>query len=167
MIVTPRLRLVPATAELVDAELRDAAEMASLVGAALPPDWPPMHVDRDVLAWTRERLFDPAWRGWLMHYIVIDGTLAGTCGYTGPPGDGQVEIGYSVVPSFQRRGIASEAARGLVDEAWRRGAVRVFAQTLPPPDGDASIAVLHRLGFTDAPARETGAVGHVLEAPAR
>jgi len=166
VIVTPRLRLVPATPELVDAELRDPAEMAALIGVTVPPDWPPLHVDRDVLLWARERLADPISHGWLLHYIVHDGTLAGSCGYTGPPTDGQVEIGYSVVPSFQRRGIASEAAAGLVDEAWRRGVVRVFAQTLPPPDGDASIAVLRRLGFTDAPAREPGAAGYVLEAPA-
>lgn len=50
--------------------------------------------------------------------------------------------------------------------AFARGVRRVRAHTLPQPDGDTSIGVLRKLGFTDAPSTEDGAVGHALDRPA-
>ena len=69
----------------------------------------------------------------------------------GPPADGVVEVGYSVVPSWQRRGIATEAVRGLLDAARARGARAAAAHTLPHLT--PSIGVLTGLGFdrTDPP----------------
>jgi RimJ/RimL family protein N-acetyltransferase len=168
VIVTSRLRLVPATVEILEAELRDPAEAAALLGAQSPPDWPPLYNGPRAFAWSRDRLReDPAWVGWATHYVLFEDTVVGTCGYKGPPDDDEtVEIGYSVVPSFQRRGIASEAAQGLVANAFARGVRRVRAHTLPPPDGDASIGVLRKLGFDDAPSTEDGAIGHALDRPA-
>ncbi|HEX8358892.1 MAG TPA: GNAT family N-acetyltransferase, partial [Longimicrobium sp.] len=56
---------------------------------------------------------------------------------------------YSVVESFQRRGYATEAALGLTAYAFAEPAVtRVVAETLPHLD--ASIGVLHKLGFGPA-----------------
>ncbi len=164
-IRTARLRLVPASAELLEAELRDPAEAARALAATSPPDWPPPLNDRATFAWTLDRVrADPTWVDWGMHLVVLHATVVGTCGFKGPPTppDAAVEIGYAIVPSSQRRGIATEAARGLVDAAFARGARTVRAHTLPPPEGDASIAVLRRLGFADAPATEEGAIGHAL-----
>lgn len=168
MIITPRLRLVPATIEILDAELRDPAEAAALLGAQSPPSWPPLYNTPQSFAWSRDALRRyPTWAGWLMHYVLLGDLVVGTCGYKGPPDqEGTVEIGYSVMASHHRRGIASEAAQGLVDSAFERGAKRVIAHTLAPPDGDASIGVLRKLGFTDAPSVEEGAIGHALERPA-
>ena len=41
MIVTARMRLVPATVALARAELADRAEFARLLSAAVPDEWPP------------------------------------------------------------------------------------------------------------------------------
>jgi SAM-dependent methyltransferase len=72
-------------------------------------------------------------------------TLVGSAGYKGPPiGDG-VEIGYSIVPSWRRRGLATEACGALIESAWARGADRVVAHTFAHLD--ASIGVLRKLGF--------------------
>ncbi len=166
-IRTDRLRLVPATEALLQAELRDPAEAARLLGATSPPDWPPPLNDRGTFAWMLSRLREhPQDAGWGTHYVVLGTTVVGTCGFKGAPAppDDAVEIGYAVVPSAQRRGIATEAARGLVEAAFARGARTVRAHTLPPPEGDASIAVLRRLGFIPAPSTEEGAVGHALHA---
>ena len=163
-IVTERLRLVPATLELIDADLQ--GWLGDALGAPLAPDWPPEHHDEQVLRFTREKLADPAQAGWWLHYFIwaADDVAVGTGGYVGPPGaDGTVEVGYSVVPSYQRRGIASEATQGIIDAAWERGAQRVVAHTLPvlPP----SIAVLVKLGFRPAEPREPGVLAFTLERP--
>lgn len=61
---------------------------------------------------------------------IIRPTLVGTVSYKRPPTDGVVEIGYSVVPSCQRRGLATEASRALIESSWKRGAEVVVAHTL-------------------------------------
>ncbi len=148
-----RVTLVPATVALVDAELEGAERLAGLIGASLPPDWPPEHHDRATLEHTRDALGEPGAAGWWLHYFVFDEQLAGVGGFVGPPRDGVVEIGYSVVPSMQRRGIATAAVAGLIERARDRGAHTITANTLP--ELEPSIGVLRKLGFEAAePARD-------------
>src|SRR5437899_87551 len=59
---------------------------------------------------------------------------------------GGVEIAYSIVPAFQGRGYATEAAQALVAYAFGSGRVRlVRAQTAPR--ANASTRVLTKCGF--------------------
>src|SRR5215218_6687419 len=55
-------------------------------------------------------------------YAIVrqsDGLAVGDAGFHGPPGpDGEVEIGYALVPVARGRGLASEAARLLI--GWAR-----------------------------------------------
>ena len=60
-------------------------------------------------------------KGWYGCYAInIDAiskerSLVGSGGYFGPPGrEGVVEIGYSVLPEWQRRGYATEIVNSLV-----------------------------------------------------
>jgi RimJ/RimL family protein N-acetyltransferase len=71
-----------------------------------------------------------------------------------------VEIGYSVVPSWQRRGLATEASRALIESAWGRGAEVVLAHTLPHLT--PSIRVLEKLGFAAAESSEDGVLAFAL-----
>ena len=81
------------------------------------------------------------------------GTVIGMGGFKGPPGpDGVVEISYGVVPDYQSKGYATEAAQAMVAYAFSSGQVRVDrAHTLPEPN--ASTRVLAKCGF-----RHIGAV---------
>jgi RimJ/RimL family protein N-acetyltransferase len=159
-LTTPRLRLVPATPALIAAELEDAESLARALGAVVPPDWPPEHHDRQTLEFWRDRLLDPGAAGWWLHYALRTEpeplTLVGSVGYKGPPADGAVEIGYSVVPSWQRRGLATEACRALIAAAWERGATVVLAHTLEHLT--PSIGVLRKLGFESAESSEPEAL---------
>ncbi len=96
--------------------------------------------------------------------MVLRGTdcemLVGTVGYKGPPRDGVVEIGYSVVPSWQRRGLATEACRALIESAWERGADVILAHTLDHLK--PSIAVLCKLGFVPSEPPEPGVLAFRL-----
>ena len=148
-LTTARLRLVPATVALLDGELESYELLGDALAAAIPSDWPPEHHDRETLEFWRERLREPGAAGWWLYYAVLaeskPDTLIGSVGYKGPPADGVVEIGYSVVPSWQRRGLATEASRALIEEAWARGASVVVAHTLEHLT--PSIGVLRKLGF--------------------
>jgi [ribosomal protein S5]-alanine N-acetyltransferase len=87
---------------------------------------------------------DPDW----FSYLIIDPTtitVIGLGGFTGPPTDGSVEIGYSIAPAHRRRGHATEAARRWLDIATARRVTLVCAHTLA--EENPSTAVLRRLGF--------------------
>ncbi len=94
---------------------------------------------------------DPTVGTWWLYYIVLEQEknplVVGAVGYKGPPdSEGTVEVGYGVLPEFQRRGIASEATMGLIANAFEHAVVkRVIAETLP--ELVASIGVMEKCGL--------------------
>ena len=150
MIETARLTLVPATPTLLEAALAGEDSLARAIGAALPADWPPEFIGEPAYRYTLDQLATAEQEGWWMYFVIERGespTVVGTGGYKGPPVDGTVEVGYAVVESCQRRGIATEATRGWIDRAFADPRVdRVIGETMP--DRPASIRVLEKLGFT-------------------
>ena len=87
---------------------------------------------------------------WWIYQIVVDDVVVGDIGFHGPPGpEGAVEIGYTVVPAWRGRGVASRACGLIVEQAWRDGAEIVIAET--DDDNVASQAVLLRNGFQRRP----------------
>jgi len=156
VIVTERLRLVPATPALVRAALEGREALAAALGTAVPETWPHQYLDRPALEYTLERVAGPPARaGWWFHFVVLvrgeaGPILIGTAGYKGPvAADGSVEVGYGIVCDHQRRGYASEAVRGLLEQAFAVPEVRrVIAETLP--ELTPSIGVLRKCGFRPA-----------------
>lgn len=59
----------------------------------------------------------------------------------------EVEVGWHLHPAHQKQGLATEAARAVLDEARAAGLTRVLALT--DPDNSASQAVARRLGMAD------------------
>ena len=90
----------------------------------------------------------PDWAGVLSTRLyVLDGArVVGAGGVKAPPlPDGEVEIGYGIAPAFRGRGLATQGARGLTDEALAQGASRVSAFTTP--ENTASWRLLRRIGY--------------------
>jgi ribosomal-protein-alanine N-acetyltransferase len=90
----------------------------------------------------------PEWASVLSTRLyVLDGErVVGAGGVKAPPlADGEVEIGYGMAPAWQGRGLATQAARLLTDEALAQGASRVSAFTAP--DNTASWRLLQRIGY--------------------
>lgn len=134
-IETPRLELIAADLSLVRADLHHREELAHRLAARLE-DWPPPLYEVSSMQWTINRLTeDPARVGWMGWYWVRrwpHRVAIGLGGFKGLPEAGAVEIGYSVVPKFQRQGLATEAVTALVDWAFTHaGVTRVLAETLP------------------------------------
>jgi ribosomal-protein-alanine N-acetyltransferase len=164
------MRLVASTAELVRVEIRDQTELARLLDARVPAGWPTDEA-ADALPWFLERLegADPQDIGWYGFYgVVTTGVddapvLVGGGGSLGPPVEGSVEIGYSVLPAFQRQGYATEMMTAVVE--WVSGDPRVreiMAETAA--DNVASRRLLQRLGFHEAGAgREPDAMRYLRQ----
>ncbi len=160
---TCRMRLVSGTQALAEAELSELGKLADLLGASIPPSWPP-EILREVLptfleSCRRMRNYGPWTLGW---YGVLkeDDTavLCGSVGFKGPPNtQGMVEIGYSVIPEYQGRGIASEMVDALSRWALSCPEIQlVEAEVLT--DNPASMRVLEKVGFTQSGPDQSGAV---------
>jgi RimJ/RimL family protein N-acetyltransferase len=85
---------------------------------------------------------DEPWSAqWL---IVVDDIVSGTIGFKGAPRTNEVEIGYGVVPSRQRRGVATAALAQLLALIGGRS-LDVCAETATW--NEASQLVLRHAGF--------------------
>ncbi|MFN8587589.1 MAG: GNAT family N-acetyltransferase [Candidatus Eisenbacteria bacterium] len=149
-IVTSRLECRPGSVELAEAELAADGSFATRLDCRVPRSWPPGEYDLHAIAFLRDRMREggTVCAGWYTWYAVerATRTLVAAGGYFGPPVDGVVEIGYSVVPEAQRRGLASELAEALVQRAFAQPLVRVV-RAHTHEHNPASIRVLERCGF--------------------
>ena len=67
---------------------------------------------------------------WWSYQLVVDGQAVGDIGFHGPLDDHrQVTIGYQVVPSARRQGLATAACSLIIQLAWSAGARRLLANT--------------------------------------
>lgn len=150
-IATPRVRLLPfAPAELL--ALRDGvAQFETLTGLHAADGLRGFVVSDDVSpAWLERLRASTGYDPWSHGFAVVEGdsdTVVGVAGFKGPPDDfGVVEIAYGIVPAYEGRGYATEAAAALVDFAQRDGRTRIVrAHTLP--QRNASTHVLTKCGF--------------------
>lgn len=171
-IETPRLLLMAVTEAMLDADQRGSG-LEELLGARLPAGWPPPYWDAQAISYLRTRVRRaPQFTGWC-RYLAFkeesDGVpvVVGGCGCTDAPELGpDVEIGYSLLASFQGRGLATEAVQAFVSWIFTRPNVRsVCAQTYPQLA--SSISVLRRCGFVlDGTGRDPGTLLFRLRRPA-
>ena len=155
------LRLEPLPVEVARLMLvgrLGAARLGAESVGEKPPPWHPEYplpdcIDAIAMLFASHRAMlggvneSPAW--WI-HQMIVDGVVVGDIGFHGPPGpELAVEIGYSVVPAWRGRGVASRACALIVQQAWQDGADTVVAET--DADNVASQAVLLRNGFQRRP----------------
>lgn len=92
----------------------------------------------------------PVWFGPFYAYVIVrrgDGLAVGDAGFFGAPdADGEVEIGYALVPAARGAGLAGEAVGLLADWALAQPGVRALTARVEA-DNDASVRLLGRLGF--------------------
>jgi ribosomal-protein-alanine N-acetyltransferase len=129
------------------------------LNASVSNNWPSGEYDRDAMEFFLS-CFESGgekalgWYGWYaINTDSISGerSLVGAGGYFGPPdSNGVVEIGYSVLPEWQRRGYATEIVNALVSHASTFEKTNsIIAHT--SPENEVSKRVLISSGF-----RETG-----------
>ena len=154
MIETENLQLIPCGPSHPATVLKGKKGLEPLLGVSVPGGWP---VFPGAIPHIYGKLgSDPASVGWWSYLFVhTEGrTLAGDGGFKGRPDESnEVEIGYALVPEYSGRGLATEAAKGLVGWAFSHPEVAaVRAETLS--GGHASIRVLEKLGMRFAGATD-------------
>ncbi len=132
------------------------------MNATVSIDWPSGEYDQNAMAFFLScyESGGKAAQGWYGWYAInidaISGerSLVGSGGYFGPPdSEGVVEIGYSVLPEWQRRGYATEIVNALVSHAYSfKKTNRIIAHT--SPGNEASKRVLISSGFSEVGVHE-------------
>lgn len=153
MIETRNLKLIPCELAHFEAILSDPQRLEQMLGIKVADGWAAFP---DSLPRGYEYLkAHPDALGWWMYLFTHteDRSLVGYGGFKGKANNaGMVEIGYSIAPAYQQRGLATEAARGLIDYAFSHPHVKtVDAHTLAVVN--PSTRVLEKVGM-----KKTGAL---------
>jgi [ribosomal protein S5]-alanine N-acetyltransferase len=157
-IQTPRLCLIAATPESLHIQLKNSADMrielGKSIGAEVPDEWPHENWEPHVFDYLLNLFTEsPEAIGWCRYMLFRhEGgrTLIGSVGSGFPkPETGEAEIGYGILPGWQRQGYAPEAVAAMLPWLQTRREIRAFvAQTFPHLRG--SIRVLEKCGFQPA-----------------
>jgi RimJ/RimL family protein N-acetyltransferase len=146
--MTERLLLVPFTRQMVEAALDRDAEIWHTLSIRPHDEWPGEDIEEVLPLFARALEKDPTRAEW-GRLIIQDASrmIIGDIGFQEPPDDnGTVEMGYSIVPVYRKRGYATEAGHAIIAWAFTGPEVkRVTANCLQ--DNHASIRVLEKLGM--------------------
>jgi [ribosomal protein S5]-alanine N-acetyltransferase len=151
-LVTRRLRLVPATSDLIRSEIEDIGAFFRRLDVAPASDWPSEALAEILPHVLHELERDPMQVGWQAWYWICDSpsgrVLVGGGGFKGKPANGIVEIGYETRAAYRRQGFAVEAVCALVDWALIDPCVNTVVAHADAVNA-ASIGVLRKCGFDD------------------
>ncbi|MDQ4144130.1 MAG: GNAT family N-acetyltransferase [Actinomycetota bacterium] len=150
VVETERTRLVLMSPAFMEAMLAgNRARASDLLGAEIPDEWPD-EGDRWLLRIRAEQLrTDPSSSPWLVRAIVerTEPRMLGHVGFHGPPDEnGIVEIGYTVLAPYRRRGLAREAARAMLAWAHREHGIKHFRASASP-ENEPSLRLIESFGF--------------------
>jgi len=84
---------------------------------------------------------------WVGYFVLRENEIVGSCGFTGKPKDGKVEIAYWTFKEHEGQGIASFSCKTLVGiSRLTDPAITITAKTAP--EHNASSKILQNNGFT-------------------
>ena len=145
---TQHLLFIPFTLALKKITLHDKSQVAEHIGVRVSDDWPGADFEEALPFFIEQMEQDVSgnvWDGIILH--KADSIAIGGMGFMGGPDEmGTVEIGYSIVPAYRKRGYATEMGQALIAWAFQQPDIRaVIAECLQ--DNSASIKVLEKLGM--------------------
>jgi len=168
-ILTSRLALIAIAPETVWSEKAGDKRLGELIGCTIPKNWPHIDWEPHVFDFLLAQ-FDqhPDQIGWA-RYIALpfsddSRTLIGTVGaFTKSAAPYEAEIGYSLLPQFEARGFATEAAKALVEFLRLDDRITsIIAHTFPSIPG--SIRVMEKCGMSyDGEGEETGTIRYRMQ----
>ncbi|HLL42010.1 MAG TPA: GNAT family protein [Segetibacter sp.] len=84
---------------------------------------------------------------WVGYFVIKENQIVGSCGFTGQPKDGKVEIAYWTFKEYERQGISSFSCKELIQISEQTDpAIIITAKTAP--EHNASTKILQNNGFT-------------------
>lgn len=147
MIKTGNLQMIPCKLEYFEAILNDGKRLEQMLDITTAEDW---NSFPEAIPFGYEYLkSNPQALGWWMYLFIHakDKKLIGMGGYKGAANKaGKIEIGYAIAPAYRNRGLATEAARGLIEYAFSHPHIKtVDAHTLA--ETNPSTKVLEKVGM--------------------
>ncbi len=156
MITSDRLELVLLSPQAIEALLEGRrADAERELDAAIPGEWPDDHDARFLRFRQRQLERAPQAEAWLVRAVILREPvrrMVGHAGFHGQPGmngkqdPAAVELGYTIFPQYRGHGLATEAARALMDWAATDQGIRRFIASVSP-DNAPSLAIVRKLGF--------------------
>ncbi len=147
MIETENLKLIPCELKHFEAILHDAKRLEGMLGVSIADGW--MSFPEAIPHGYENLKADPDVLGWWMYLFMhgADKMLIGLGGFKGRVDEaGMVEIGYEIAPDYRNRGLATEAAQGMVDYAFSQPGIKIVdAHTLA--EANPSTSVLEKIGM--------------------
>jgi RimJ/RimL family protein N-acetyltransferase len=143
-LLTPRLRLVPVTADLCALANEGAEALSGALAADIHPDW--MRSGLPLVRRGQELL-----RPWRPIRCVaihrVDRLVIGDIRFEKTPDPAPTyEIGYAIIPGYRRRGLATEAAGRVIDQLFEEEGARLIVAGCDRRNR-ASVRTLRKLGF--------------------
>ena len=146
-IETQNLQLIACDTELLRSAIEGYEVLSKKLNVTVHDNWTEFGVA--ALQYSLDQLSSEYERNWWTYFLIHkqDNTLMGSGGYKGKPSpDGAVEIGYEIAPDYRNRGLATEMAKGLIDNALNDHRVTsIIAHTLGQEN--PSTKVLRKCGF--------------------
>lgn len=145
---TERLQLISCDVDILEKALMGKEALANYLNVSVPEKWTEFGEEPFRYALQKIRSSEAS-KCWWSYFPIYkqEHSLVGTCGYKGPPDEnGMVEIGYEIFAEYRNRGLATELAQALIENAFERKEVKlVQAHTLA--EVNASVKVLQKCGF--------------------
>lgn len=84
---------------------------------------------------------------WVGYFVIRENQIVGSCGFTGQPTGGKVEIAYWTFKEYERQGIGSFSCKELVLISQQTApTIIIIAKTAP--EHNTSTKILQHNGFT-------------------
>ena len=140
LIKSRRLSLIAATPELIEKDIKGRDFLSEALGVSIPETWPPELYGPRAKQFALTQLDDVSEQGWSFWYLLTNDDpceLVGICGFKGRPDEsGSVEIAYSILSDFQRRGFCLRSGcktgrLGIFTSQCQRGLCRNPAASRP------------------------------------
>ena len=141
------LLLHACTEEMTSLAIQDKNKLSQYLNVKIDESWP---VSPEALQFFLDMIKSNSDNIDWLNYIVIlekDSVVIGDVGFLGPPNAiGTIEIGYSIIPGYRRKGYATEMVNCIINWAFSNKDVKkIIANTTN--DNMASIKILKSNGF--------------------
>ncbi|WP_186577121.1 GNAT family N-acetyltransferase [Aquibacillus kalidii] len=147
-IKTNRLTIITFTVQMIEAALNGREELEKIVDYNVADEYP-LDVYKQFFPYKIDRFSnfpeENEWEGIIIHNE--DNCIIGDMGFKGGPDEkGEMDIGYSIVPSYQGKGYATEMAIAMVEWGLRQPDVKKITASCSDHN-TASIKVLTKAGL--------------------
>lgn len=149
VLETQNLKIITCDTEILKSAVEGNEILANKLNVTVQDGW--TEFGTEALQYSLDRLSENKEEGgWWTYFPVhkLDNKLIGSGGYKGQPTtEGTVEIGYEISPAYRMKGLATEMALALIENAKKDKRVKsIIAHTLGHEN--PSTTVLQKCGFT-------------------